>query len=167
MTSWKLLSFFLDDSSFTIFSSDFMTIPLIVTEKSLYQYCKRYFCNNNFLTYVNVINKITMRYPSTWTKTEFTGNHSIPVMFNAPITSATTKATAKTNFVISITRGAANLDSYTQQQINGLTHSKAVKYTITDTWIKAGVNSSHATRRLTTDQGTMIAGYVYRYNRYR
>jgi PsbP-like protein len=87
--------------------------------------------NNNFLTYVNAINKITIKYPSTWTKTEFAGNPSIPVMFNAP-TAATTTA-AKTNFVISITPSASNLDSFTQQQINGLTQSNAVKYTITDT----------------------------------
>jgi hypothetical protein len=40
---------------------------------------------------------------------------------------------AKTNFVISITPGATNLDSFTLQQINGLIQSKAVKYAITDT----------------------------------
>jgi hypothetical protein len=85
---------------------------------------------------VNAVNKITIKYPSTWTKTEFTGNPSIPVMFNAPITAATTTTTtagAKTNFVISTTPGAADLDSFTQQQINALTQSKAIKYTITDT----------------------------------
>ena len=55
-------------------------------------------------------------------------------MFNAPTTTAATAAAAaKTNFVISITPGAANLDSFTQQQVNALTNSKAVKYTITDT----------------------------------
>jgi hypothetical protein len=53
-------------------------------------------------------------------------------MFNAP-TIATTAAAAKTSFVLSITPSAANLDSFTQQQINGLTHSNAIKYTITDT----------------------------------
>jgi PsbP-like protein len=89
---------------------------------------------NTFLTYVNPINKITIKYPSTWTKTELVGNPSIPVMFNAPI-ATTTAATAgaKTNFVISITPGATNLDSFTLQQINGLIQSKAVKYAITDT----------------------------------
>jgi hypothetical protein len=87
--------------------------------------------NNNFLTYVNSINKISIKYPSAWTKTEFAGNPSIPVMFNAPITAATTTA-AKTSFVISITPSASNLDSFTEQQINGLTQSNTVKYTITD-----------------------------------
>ena len=29
------------------------------------------------------------QYPSTWTKTEFTGNPSIPVIFNAPTTTTT------------------------------------------------------------------------------
>jgi hypothetical protein len=90
---------------------------------------------NAFLTYVNAVNKISIKYPSTWTKTEFTGNPKIPVMFNAPITTAatsTTAAGAKTNFVISTTPGAADLDSFVQQQINALTQSNTVKYTITD-----------------------------------
>ena len=87
-----------------------------------------------FLTYVNAINKISMKYPSTWTKTELVGNPSIPVMFNAPIAATTaTTAGTKTNFVISITPRATNLDSFTLQQINGLIQSKAVKYAITDT----------------------------------
>jgi hypothetical protein len=87
---------------------------------------------NSFLTYVNSINKITIKYPSTWTKTELVGNPSIPVMFNAP-TIATTAGAAKTSFVISITPSASNLVSFTQQQINGLTQSNTIKYTITDT----------------------------------
>jgi len=41
--------------------------------------------NNNFLTHVNPPNKITIRYPSTWTKTELEGNPNIPVIFSAPI----------------------------------------------------------------------------------
>jgi len=91
---------------------------------------------NNFLTYVNALKKITIKYPSTWTKTEFVGNPSIPVMFSAPIAATSTTTTtgntgARTSFMISITPSAANLD-YTQQQINGLTHSNAIKYTITD-----------------------------------
>jgi hypothetical protein len=59
-------------------------------------------------------------------------------MYNSPTIAATCTTTtpntgaAKTNFVISITPSAANLDSYTQQQISGLTNSKAIKYTITD-----------------------------------
>lgn len=63
------------------------------------------------------------------------GNPSIPVMFNAPTIVTTTPNTgaAKTGFVINITPSASNLDNYTQQQINGLTHSNAVKYTITNT----------------------------------
>ena len=48
---------------------------------------------NNFLTYVNTVNKITIRYPSIWTKTEFAGNPSIPVMFNAPVTTTATPNT--------------------------------------------------------------------------
>ena len=73
-----------------------------------------------------------MKYPSTWTKTDLVGNPSIPVMFNAPVADAATAGT-KTNFVISITPRATNVDSFTLQQINGLIQSKAVKYTITDT----------------------------------
>jgi PsbP-like protein len=87
---------------------------------------------NTFLIYVNAVNKITIKYPSAWTKTELVDNPSIPVMFNAPTTIATTAGAAKTSFVISITPSAANLDSFTQQQINGLTQSNTVKYTITD-----------------------------------
>jgi hypothetical protein len=89
---------------------------------------------NNFITYVNAVNKITIRYPSIWTKTEFAGNPSIPVMFNAPFTTTATPDTgaAKTSFMISITPSAANLDSFTSQQIFGLTHSNTIKYTITN-----------------------------------
>ena len=82
--------------------------------------------------YVNAVNKISMKYPSTWTKTDLVGNPSIPVMFNAPVADAATAGT-KTNFVISITPRATSVDSFTLQQINGLIQSKAVKYTITDT----------------------------------
>ena len=90
--------------------------------------------NNAFLTYVNAVNKITIKYPSSWTKTDLVGNPRIPVMFNAPIVAtAATPDTAKTSFVISITPAAANLDSFTLQQINALTQSKAAKYTITST----------------------------------
>jgi hypothetical protein len=94
--------------------------------------------NNNFLNYVNPVKKITIKYPSTWTKTELVGNPSIPVIFNAPTTTTSTPNTdssaAKTSFVINITPStAANLDSYTQQQINALRQSPAVKYTITNT----------------------------------
>jgi hypothetical protein len=89
--------------------------------------------SNTFLTYVNAVNKITIKYPSTWTKTELVGNPSIPVMFSAPVASATgTPNTAKTSFVISITPGASSLDSFTQQQLSTLTQSQAIKYTITD-----------------------------------
>ena len=90
--------------------------------------------SNAFLTYVNTFHKITMKYPSSWTKTDLVGNPRIPVMFSAPTITTTTSGAgaAKTSFVISITPGAANLDSFTQQQINGLTQSNAVKYTITD-----------------------------------
>jgi hypothetical protein len=93
--------------------------------------------SNTFLTYVNAINKLTIKYPSSWTKTDLVGNPSIPVMFSAPtaIATATTPGAAatKTSFVISVTPSASNLDSFTQQQINALTNSKAIKYTITDT----------------------------------
>ena len=98
--------------------------------------------NNNFLTYANTINKITIKYPSTWTKTEFTGNPSIPVIFNTPttITTATGNtglaAAAKNSFVISITPSASNLDNFTQQRLNALTHSNGVKYSITNTTAK-------------------------------
>jgi hypothetical protein len=63
------------------------------------------------------------------------GNPSIPVLFNAPATTTSTPSTAatpKTSFVINITPSATNLDGYTQQQINALTQSPAVKYTITN-----------------------------------
>jgi hypothetical protein len=95
--------------------------------------------NNNFLTYANTINKITIKYPSTWTKTEFTGNPSIPVIFNTPttITTATGNAgpaaAAKNSFVISVTPSASNLDNFTHQRINALTQSNGVKYNITNT----------------------------------
>jgi hypothetical protein len=93
--------------------------------------------SNTFLTYINSINKITIKYPSTWTKTDLVGNPRIPVMFSAPTTTAAATtpntAAAKTSFVISISPSASNLDSFAQQQLNALTQSKAVKYTITDT----------------------------------
>ena len=56
-------------------------------------------------------------------------------MFNAPTTTAATLLVqaAKTSFVISITPSASNLDSFTQQQINALSNSNAIKYTITNT----------------------------------
>jgi hypothetical protein len=108
--------------------------------------------NNNFLNYVNPVKKITIKYPSTWTKTELVGNPSIPVIFNAPTTTTSTPNTdssaAKTSFVINITPSTANLDSYTQQQMDGLTRSNAVKYTITNTNAKeltppTGVTAFH------------------------
>jgi hypothetical protein len=86
------------------------------------------------VTYVNIPDKITIRYPSTWTKTEFADNPSIPVIFNAPINGSTTAA--KTSLMINInqlTPASATPDSYTQQQINALTNSSVIKYTITDT----------------------------------
>jgi len=91
------------------------------------------------ITYVNTINKITIKYPSTWTKTELTGNPNIPVIFNTPTTITTTignagpAAAAKNSFVISITPSVSNLDNFTQQRIIALTHSNGVKYTITNT----------------------------------
>jgi hypothetical protein len=63
-----------------------------------------------------------MKYPSSWTKTDLVGNPRIPVMFNAATVTAATPDTAKTSFVISITPSASNLDSFTQQQLNTLTH---------------------------------------------
>jgi hypothetical protein len=91
--------------------------------------------NNNSLTYVNIPDKITIRYPSTWTKTEFVDNPSIPVIFNAPINGSSTAA--RTTLMINInnplTPASATPDSYTQQQINALTNSSVIKYTITDT----------------------------------
>jgi hypothetical protein len=74
-----------------------------------------------------------MKYPSSWTKTDLVGNPRIPVMFSAPTTITTSTPATKTSFVISITPSASNLDSFTQQQINALTQSKAIKYTITNT----------------------------------
>jgi hypothetical protein len=93
--------------------------------------------NKNFLTYVNTPDKITIRYPSTWTKTEFADNPSIPVIFNAPINGS---IAAKTTLMINInqlTPSSATPDGYTQQQINALTNSSVIKYTITDTNAKA------------------------------
>ncbi len=94
---------------------------------------------NNFLTYVNAVNKITIKYPSTWTKTELEDNPSIPVIFKAPVTIAANTAqpntgadTPKTIFMISMTPGAANLNSFAQQQINALAHSSTINYTITN-----------------------------------
>jgi hypothetical protein len=91
--------------------------------------------NNNFLTYLNTPDKITIRYPSTWTKTEFANNPSIPVIFNAPI-NGTTAATTRTTLMINVnqlTPSSATPDAYTQQQINALTNSSVIKYAITDT----------------------------------
>ena len=88
------------------------------------------------VTYVNIPDKITIRYPSTWTKTEFANNPSIPVIFNAPINGSTAAPTAKTSLMINInqlTHSAATPDAYAQQQINALTNSSVIKYTITDT----------------------------------
>jgi hypothetical protein len=104
----------------------------------------------NFLTYVNSPNKITIKYPDTWTKTESLGDSRIPVMFNAPIADSTA-AMAKTSFMIMINKlnsPTLTLDAYTQQQIDGLTHSKTVKYIITDTNAKVltppnGVSAYH------------------------
>jgi hypothetical protein len=91
--------------------------------------------NNNFLTYLNTPDKITIRYPSTWTKTEFANNPNIPVIFNAPI-NGTTAATTRTTLMINVnqlTPSSATPDAYTQQQINALTNSSVIKYAITDT----------------------------------
>ncbi len=88
------------------------------------------------VTYVNIPDKITIRYPSTWTKTEFANNPSIPVIFNTPIngsTATTTKTTLMVNINNQLTPSSATPDSYTQQQINALTNSSVIKYTITDT----------------------------------
>jgi len=88
--------------------------------------------NNNLLTYVNTPAKISIRYPSTWTKTEFADNPSFPVIFNAP----TNDSSAKTTFMVNInelTPSSATPDGYTQQQINALTNSSVIKYSITDT----------------------------------
>jgi hypothetical protein len=96
--------------------------------------------NNNFLIYANTLNKITIRYPSTWTKTELVGNPSIPVIFNAPITADNTAA-AKTTLMISINTltnsKTATLDGFAQEQNYALTHSNTIKYTITDRNAKA------------------------------
>ena len=40
---------------------------------------------------------------------------------------------AKNSFVVSVTPSASNLDNFTQQRINALTHSNGVKYNITNT----------------------------------
>jgi hypothetical protein len=88
-----------------------------------------------FITYANTLNKITIRYPSTWTKTEFAGNNpSVPVLFNAPTTTASTGS--KTTFMVIVNKLAppiTTLDNYTLQQLYGLTHSNTTKYTITAT----------------------------------
>lgn len=83
--------------------------------------------------YVNIPDKITIRYPSTWTKTEFADNPDIPVIFNAPINDTTTKTTLMININNPLTPASATPDAYTQQQINALTNSSVIKYTITDT----------------------------------
>jgi hypothetical protein len=89
--------------------------------------------NNNFLTYLNTPDKITIRYSSTWTKTEFANNPSIPVIFNAPINGTTTaKTTLMVNLNNQLTPSSATSDAYTQQ-INALTKSSVIKYIITDT----------------------------------
>jgi hypothetical protein len=88
--------------------------------------------NNNLLAYVNTPAKISIRYPSTWTKTEFVGNPNIPVIFNAP----TNDSSAKTTFMVNInelTPSSATPDGYTEQQIKALTNSSVIKYSITDT----------------------------------
>ena len=84
------------------------------------------------LTYVNIPDKITIRYPSTWTKTEFSNNPSIPVIFNTPINDTTAKTTLMIN-INQLTPSSATPDGYTQQQIIALTNSSVIKYTITDT----------------------------------
>ncbi len=89
--------------------------------------------NNNFLTYLNTPDKITIRYSSAWTKTEFADNPSIPVIFNAPINDTTTaKTTLMVNINNQLTPSSATPDGYTQQ-INALTKSSVIKYIITDT----------------------------------
>jgi hypothetical protein len=85
------------------------------------------------VTYVNIPDKITIRYPSTWTKTEFADNPSIPVIFNAPINDTTAKTTLMININNPLTPASATPDAYTQQQINALTNSSVIKYTITNT----------------------------------
>ena len=88
-----------------------------------------------FITYANTLNKITIRYPSTWTKTEFAGNNpSVPVLFNAPTTTANTGS--RTTFMVIVNKLAppiTTLDNYTLQQLYGLTHSNTTKYTIINT----------------------------------
>jgi hypothetical protein len=77
---------------------------------------------------VNIPDKITIRYPSTWTKT-FADNPNIPVIFNAPIngTTTTTKTTLMININNPLTPASATPDAYTQQQINTLTNSSVIK----------------------------------------
>ncbi len=84
------------------------------------------------IPYVNIPDKITIRYPSTWTKTEFANNPNIPVIFNAPINDTTARTTLMVN-INQLTPSSATADGYTQQQINALTNSSVIKYTITDT----------------------------------
>jgi hypothetical protein len=84
------------------------------------------------VTYMNIPDKITIRYPSTWTKTEFADNPNIPVIFNAPINDTTAKTTLMIN-INQLTPSSATPDGYTQQQINALTNSSVIKYTITNT----------------------------------
>jgi hypothetical protein len=99
--------------------------------------------NNNFLTYVNALNKISIQYPSTWAKTESIVDSHIPVIFNAPVvaaSAATAPPAATKTFMISMDNLLANnpqqqtaspLGSYTQKQIYALTHSNT-KYSISD-----------------------------------
>ena len=69
--------------------------------------------NNNFLNYVNPVKKISIKYPSTWTKTELAGNPSIPVIFNAPLTITAAswflmqERRTKDSFVINVNPSAA------------------------------------------------------------
>ncbi len=101
------------------------------------------------ITYVNIPDKITIRYPSTWTKTEFANNPNIPVIFNAPINGTTTaKTTLMININNQLTPSSATPDAYTKQQIDALTNSSVIKYTITDTNSKvltppAGITAYH------------------------
>jgi len=77
----------------------------------------------------SLVNTDALMSFGTWT--ELVGN---PSMFSVPsIAAAGTTPTTKTSFVVSITPSASSLDSFTQQQINQLTNSKAIKYTITST----------------------------------
>jgi hypothetical protein len=89
--------------------------------------------NNNFLTYLNTPDKITIRYSSTWTKTEFADNPSIPVIFDAPINGTTAAKTSLMTNINNQLTPSATPDTYTQQQIDALTNSSVIKYIITDT----------------------------------